>query len=271
MSKSVIVDDWCFIAAGIMSSHTKNIDHARPNAPKRQLITRYGYGSVIGSRTNTSASVTVAPGAIVGYGSQVVTDLDTPNGVYYNDPHPWATLQRVLEPGNRYYVDVPADYQPLQLRCRVAGQIPAALPPLRHAGMTVTVAAVAAFLRDTGQLCRLVTAPGEQPEAQTLAHVTTDAAAGPGDIAWARRAEAAHGFRGALLVCPATAGGETPPVAAGSAVAECANPRLAMAAVIERFFGHLAADREPQFADPALAPAVPPPAPGCATRASGAA
>ena len=50
----------------------------------------------------------------MGYGSHVVTDLDTPNGVYYNDPHPWATLQRVLEPGSRYYVDVPADYQPLQ-------------------------------------------------------------------------------------------------------------------------------------------------------------
>ena len=66
ISKSVIVDDWCFIAAGIMSSHTKNIDHGRPRAPKRQLITRYGYGSVIGSRTNTSAGITIAPGAIVG-------------------------------------------------------------------------------------------------------------------------------------------------------------------------------------------------------------
>jgi acetyltransferase-like isoleucine patch superfamily enzyme len=122
--------------------------------------------------------------------------------------------------------------------------------------MTVTVAGVAAFLREAGQLRRLLTAPGEQPEVLTLERVTTDAQAGPGDAAWARRAEAAHGFRGALLVCPAAAGGETPPVAAGSAVAECANPRLAMAAVIERFFGHLAADREPQLADPALAPAI---------------
>lgn len=115
ISKSVIVDDWCFVAAGIMSSHTKNIDHARPNAPKRQLITRFGYGSVIGSRTNTSAGITIAPGAIVGYGSHVVLDLETPNAIYYNDPHPWATLQRVLEPGDRYYVEVPADYEPRRI------------------------------------------------------------------------------------------------------------------------------------------------------------
>ncbi len=112
ISKSVIVDDWCFVAAGIMSSHTKNIYHARPNAPKRQLITRFGYGSVIGSRANTSAGVTVAPGAIVGYGSHVTVDLTQPNGVYYNDPHPYATLQRVLAADSPYYIEFPVDYTP---------------------------------------------------------------------------------------------------------------------------------------------------------------
>ncbi len=115
ISKSVIIDDWCFVAAGIMSSHTKNVDHARPRAPKRQLITRFGYGTVIGSRTNTSAGVSIAPGAIVGYGSHVVVDLEVPNGVYYNDPHPYATLQRVLTPDNPYFVEIPADYVPHQL------------------------------------------------------------------------------------------------------------------------------------------------------------
>jgi acetyltransferase-like isoleucine patch superfamily enzyme len=115
ISKSVIVDDWVFVAAGIMSSHTKNIDHARPRAPKRQLITRYGYGSVIGSRTNTSAGITVAPGAIVGYGSHVVVDLEVQNGVYYNDPHPYATLQRTLEPSSPYFVEIPLDYTPHEI------------------------------------------------------------------------------------------------------------------------------------------------------------
>lgn len=110
ISKSVIVDDWCFIAAGIMSSHTKNVYHGRPRAPKAQLVTRYGYGSIIGSRTNTSAGVTVSPGSIVGYGSQVVVDLATPHGVYYNNPQPYATLQSVLTPDNPFYIDVPDDY-----------------------------------------------------------------------------------------------------------------------------------------------------------------
>jgi len=114
ISKSVIADDWCFIAAGIMSSHTKNIYHARPRAPKKQLITRFGYGSVIGSRTNVSAGISIAPGAIVGYGSHVVTDLEQPNAVYYNDPHPYATLQRTLDPDSPYYVEVPSDYVPLR-------------------------------------------------------------------------------------------------------------------------------------------------------------
>jgi len=115
ISKSVIVDDWCFIAAGIMSSHTKNIDHGRPRAPKRQLITRYGYGSVIGSRTNTSAGITIAPGAIVGYGSHVVLDLAVPNAVYYNKPNPWAELQFELTPDNPAYIEIPAAYVPHEL------------------------------------------------------------------------------------------------------------------------------------------------------------
>jgi acetyltransferase-like isoleucine patch superfamily enzyme len=112
ISKSVVIDDWCFVAAGIMSSHTKNVDHGRPHAPKRQLITRFGYGSIIGSRTNTSAGVTVAPGSTVGYGSAVVFDLETPHGIYYNSPNPWATLQSVLQPDNPFYIEIPADYVP---------------------------------------------------------------------------------------------------------------------------------------------------------------
>jgi acetyltransferase-like isoleucine patch superfamily enzyme len=114
ISKSVIVDDWCFVAAGIMSSHTKNIYHGRPRAPKRQLVTRFGYGSVIGSSVNTSAGVTIAPGAIVGYGSHVVFDLEVPNGIYYNKPDPWATLQSVLKPDSPFFMEIPADYVPHQ-------------------------------------------------------------------------------------------------------------------------------------------------------------
>jgi UDP-3-O-[3-hydroxymyristoyl] glucosamine N-acyltransferase len=114
ISKSVIVDDWAFIAAGIMSSHTKHIYHGRPNMPKKQLITRIGYGAIIGSRTNLTAGVTIAPGAIVGYGSNVVGSLDQPHGIYYNHPQPYATLQSTLDPEHAWYIEVPADYAPHQ-------------------------------------------------------------------------------------------------------------------------------------------------------------
>lgn len=131
--------------------------------------------------------------------------------------------------------------------------------------MAVTAAAVADFLREIGQLERLVVGGGGAADHITLARVTPDAVAGPGHLAWSRSAAAAVGFRGALLVCPAPAeaggapGGDagqqlSPPP--GTAIATCRNPRLAMAAVIDRFFGHLAADRDPEYADPALAGAV---------------
>lgn len=124
-----------------------------------------------------------------------------------------------------------------------------------NGGTAVTVADVARFLAETGQLTALVTAAGDDGTGSTLERVKPDAAARAGDLAWSRRAEAAESFRGALLLAPAPA----PPAATlapGAAVAVCANPRLAMAAVLEHFFAHLAADREPVYADPALAAMV---------------
>jgi hypothetical protein len=58
--------------------------------------------------------VSVAPGSIVGYGAQVVADLATPHGVYFNNPQSYATLQSVLEPDNPFYIEVPDDYVPHQ-------------------------------------------------------------------------------------------------------------------------------------------------------------
>ena len=50
----------------------------------------------------------------MGYGAQVVFDLETPHGVYYNNPEPWATLQSVLRPTNPFYIELPDDYVPHQ-------------------------------------------------------------------------------------------------------------------------------------------------------------
>ena len=114
ISKSLIIDDWAFIAAGIMSSHTKNVYHGRPKMEKRQYVTRIGYGSIIGSSSNLLAGITIAPGAIVGYQANVVGSLDQPNGIYINKPNPWATLQRVIDPDDPWYIEVPEDYIPHQ-------------------------------------------------------------------------------------------------------------------------------------------------------------
>jgi acetyltransferase-like isoleucine patch superfamily enzyme len=85
ISKSVIVEDKAFIGAGIMSSHTKHIYHQRPKIPKRQLITRIGYGAVIGSHTNLSAGVRIGDNVVIGYGSIVTKDF-LELGIYVGNP-----------------------------------------------------------------------------------------------------------------------------------------------------------------------------------------
>ena len=125
--------------------------------------------------------------------------------------------------------------------------------------MTVTVADIVAFLKDEGQLLRLAGTSRETAASVVVAAVNTHQAAGAADIAWTRCLEAAAQFSGALLLC----GEAGPEAAAGPAEAAddraegcarpvviCRNPRLAMALVVQRFFAHLAADREAEFADP---------------------
>lgn len=111
ISKSVILNDWVFIGAGIMSSHTKNIYHGRPQMVQRQLITNIGYGAIIGSVSNLTAGINIAPGSIVGYNSNVVKDLDQQHGIYLNKPNPWATLQGIIESSDPRYIPVPENYK----------------------------------------------------------------------------------------------------------------------------------------------------------------
>lgn len=85
ISKSVIVEDKAFIGAGIMSSHTKQIYHNRPKMPKIQLITRIGYGAVIGSHSNLSAGVKIGDNVIIGYGSVVTRDI-LEKGIFVGNP-----------------------------------------------------------------------------------------------------------------------------------------------------------------------------------------
>ncbi len=111
ISKGVIIDDWAFIGAGVMTSHTKYIHHGRPEMEQKQAITRIGYGAVIGSRANLSAGASIAVGAIVGYQSNVIRPLDNPNAIYLNRLHPWATRQRYIEPDTVAYMRPPDNYK----------------------------------------------------------------------------------------------------------------------------------------------------------------
>ena len=121
--------------------------------------------------------------------------------------------------------------------------------------MSPSAAEVVRYLAEIGQLQECVTTRDDGGEDAVLERVTPDATASPGDVAWSRRAEAAAGFRGALLVGPAPAPAAAD-LAPGATVAACANPRLAMASVIGRFFAHLTADQAPVYVEPALALSV---------------
>ena len=136
---------------------------------------------------------------------------------------------------------------------------------------TTTVADIAAYLSGVGMVRELVgtgspdgltvlegAAAGRSAAPDRLATpisaVATDTDAGPGDLAWSRRAGAAARFGGSLLICGAEGLAEADALpGSGGTVIVCDRPRLAMALVVGRFFAHLSADRPPVYADPATA------------------
>jgi len=105
ISKSVIVEDKAFIGASVMTSHTKNIYHQRPQMPRIQLLTRIGYGAVVGSRTNLSAGVTIGDNVVIGYGSIVTKDV-LESAIYVGTP-----LRRLKELPEEMRVSKPDDYK----------------------------------------------------------------------------------------------------------------------------------------------------------------
>lgn len=104
ISKSVIIEDKAFIGAGIMSSHTKHIYHQRQKIPKIQLITRIGYGAVVGSHSNLSAGVKIGDNVIIGYGSVVTKDALEP-AIYVGNP-----LRKIAELPREIMISKPEDY-----------------------------------------------------------------------------------------------------------------------------------------------------------------
>jgi len=118
-----------------------------------------------------------------------------------------------------------------------------------------TIAEIAAYLEEVGQLERLVVGPSAEAASSAVAGVNTDAAAGTGDVAGPTRGGGGGGWGGARLL-GGGGGRPGPPPPPTAALAVCRRPRLAMARVIRRFFFHLTADRPATFAEPGLAATV---------------
>lgn len=114
ISRGVIINDWAFIGAGVMSSHTKNVYHGRPNMKKIQLVTNIGYGCVIGSRVNLVAGVDIVPGTIIGYAANVIEPIvgyGYGQTIWYGNP---AIRHGVLPEHSDWLIDVPRDYTPYE-------------------------------------------------------------------------------------------------------------------------------------------------------------
>jgi acetyltransferase-like isoleucine patch superfamily enzyme len=120
---------------------------------------------------------------------------------------------------------------------------------------TITVADICTYLEDAGRARRVVAATPKVAAETAATGVAPDVGAAPGDIAWTRSPSSWIAFRGALLLAPEpdVTVEEAYPARPGRVLVVCDNARLAMAQVVGRFFPDLGADREPEYADPAMA------------------
>jgi len=104
ISKSVIINDNVFIGPGIMTNHTKNVMHRR-NLKEVQLITRIGYGAVIGSLSSLVAGLTVGDNVVIAAASNVYKDI-LEAGVYGGNP-----VKKIKDIDPAFVLKRPADYK----------------------------------------------------------------------------------------------------------------------------------------------------------------
>jgi len=104
ISRSVIINDNAFIGPGVMTNHTKNVMHRR-NIPEVQLITRIGFGAMIGSMCSLIAGLTIADNVIIAAESNVYKNILEP-GVYGGNP-----IRKLKDIDDEYKLKRPADYK----------------------------------------------------------------------------------------------------------------------------------------------------------------
>ncbi len=85
ISKATIIEDYVFVGPGVITNHTKHVNHGRPQIPERQLLTCIGFGAVLGSQASIVAGVRISPLAVIGAGAVVTRDIPEP-GIYTGIP-----------------------------------------------------------------------------------------------------------------------------------------------------------------------------------------
>ena len=85
ISRAVIIEDNAFIGPEVMTNHTKNVAHKRPHIKEVQLITRIGYGAVVGSDSSLIAGLTIGDNVVIAASTNVYKDLIEP-GIYVGNP-----------------------------------------------------------------------------------------------------------------------------------------------------------------------------------------
>jgi acetyltransferase-like isoleucine patch superfamily enzyme len=103
ISKSVIINDNVFIGPGIMTNHTKNVMHKR-TLREVQLITRIGYGAVIGSMASLIAGLTIGDNVVIAAGSNVYKNI-LEAGIYGGNP-----VRKIKDVNPEYILKKPQGY-----------------------------------------------------------------------------------------------------------------------------------------------------------------
>jgi UDP-3-O-[3-hydroxymyristoyl] glucosamine N-acyltransferase len=126
ISKATIVEDYVFIGPGVITNHTKNVNHGRKDKVKdTQLLTYLGYGSILGSQASILAGVTIAPLAIIGGGTVVVKSI-TEEGVFVGHP-----AQKKLVLPEEYRMVLPSDAGSMYLKKEILDHLKKYMPNLK--------------------------------------------------------------------------------------------------------------------------------------------
>lgn len=125
ISKSTIIEDYSFVGPGIITNHTKHVTHGREDKIQgEQLLTYFGFGSIIGSQASILAGIYIAPLAIIGGGSVVVKDV-MDKGIYAGSP-----AKKIMELPDNYIMDEPVNSGSIYLNEDILNHLKSYIPNL---------------------------------------------------------------------------------------------------------------------------------------------